>query len=197
MRNLFKLLPLILASLLIMFSFVGNKKGVVIDAAHGGTDLGATYDTYLEKNIVLSIASKIKQYNKDTDTEIILTRDADIFPSLSERTDLVNREQPKMFISLHVNRTMRNDGSKTGPEIYYSEKNKHSEQSKILAEKLAQKIGTSKVKSQDFYVLRNTNVPAIMVEIGYIDNDKDRENMTSENGQNEIAKQILEFIKEN
>lgn len=197
MNKLIKFSPVLLIAVLLMFSFGSNKKVIVIDAGHGGKDNGASYDEFLEKNIVLSVASKIKKYNENSDIEIILTRDDDAYPSLSERTDFINKLNPDLVISIHVNRNMKKETDAEGAEIYYSDENSKAEISKNLAEKLSLKMGNAEVKKQNLHILRNSNVPAILVELGFISNEEDRKLLTSENGQNQFAKNILDFLNNN
>ncbi|MDC3209546.1 N-acetylmuramoyl-L-alanine amidase [Chitinophagales bacterium] len=83
----------------------GLKK-VIIDAGHGGKDPGAIGVTGIqEKNVVLSIAQKTADYVKQNfpDVEVILTRDADVFLELHERSAIANKNNADLFISIHAN----------------------------------------------------------------------------------------------
>ena len=197
MKKLITLFSALVFSSTVLFSFNNTKKTVIIDAGHGGNDHGATYNDVLEKNIALSVASKVKSLNKDENTEIILTRENDSYPSLSDRSAFVNKKNPVMVISLHLNRNSEANTQRNGTEVYYSENNEKAEASKILAEKLASKFENSSVKSQNLHILRASKSPALLVEMGFINNKEDRELLTSQHGQNQYAQKILDFISEN
>ena len=81
-----------------------NKKYIVIDAGHGGNDHGTVFGQFSEKDITLSIAKEIQKLSGKQDPyEVILIRNEDTYPSLSERTLQINKLNPEMVISLHVN----------------------------------------------------------------------------------------------
>ncbi len=96
---------------------------IVIDPGHGGKDPGAPspYGSY-EKNITLAIALELRNLiEKNTDIKVVMTRESDKFVELKHRTDLANRNQAKLFISIHANsnNSRRVDGVSTyflGPE---------------------------------------------------------------------------------
>lgn len=92
---------------------------IVIDPGHGGKDPGAIgpRGTY-EKNVVLAIAKKLKQLLvKNLDVDVVMTRDSDRYISLKERTKLANKQQAKLFISIHANWN-RNSGV-SGTTTYF------------------------------------------------------------------------------
>ncbi|WP_426479785.1 N-acetylmuramoyl-L-alanine amidase family protein [Chryseobacterium sp. CBSDS_008] len=170
-----------------------NKKYIVIDAGHGGNDFGAIHGEILEKNIALSIAKEIRKINESKDKyEIILTRDADSSPSLSERTDQINRLNPEMVISLHVNSSPQKERSDNGFEVYVQ----NSDFSKELAGKIYKKFNARKISESNLYILRETHSPAVLVELGFINNSENRNYITSEKGQKEIAQKFVEIINE-
>jgi N-acetylmuramoyl-L-alanine amidase len=92
-------------------------KRVVIDAGHGGKDPGASYYNLFEKDITLDIALELKKlFTTQTDLEVILTRDRDIFIPLEERTAIANKRKADIFVSVHINAS-RNRNT-TGVETY-------------------------------------------------------------------------------
>lgn len=170
-----------------------NKKYIVIDAGHGGNDFGATHGEILEKNIALSVAKEIQKINESQNKyEVILTRDSDKFPTLFERTDQINKLNPEMVISLHVNKDLKKETPDHGFEIYVQ----NSEGSKQLAEKISKKFDTRKIEGRNLHILRETKAPAVLVELGFINNTQDREYLTSTKGQKEIAQKFVEVINE-
>jgi len=187
MKNFIKLMGLF--SLTMFMSFTNpNKKVIVIDVSHGGKDYGAVSETLKEKDITLEIAKKIKELNTNENIEIILNREEDKFITLNERAEFINEKSPDYVISIHLN--SYKDESKNGIEIIYGGKNVNSEK---LADKLLQSFNSYNVeiKEGNFYLLKNVEAPINFIEIGYLSNKADREYITSEKGQNEIAESIL------
>ncbi|KRB54170.1 hypothetical protein ASD98_18005 [Flavobacterium sp. Root186] len=177
---------------------LSGKKTIVIDAGHGGEDIGAQIGAGQEKKIVENIANKIKVLNGKDEIEIILLRKDDSFIQLSERVSKINKINPSLVISLHVNSS--ENLNENGVNAYVSKQNGFYEESKEKAENLVDKISNEKlakgeVKDANYFVLKNSKCPALLVEIGYLTNENDRNYLISENGQNEIANKIIEFIK--
>lgn len=188
----FKLLVLSLASTAILSFSPTSKKIIVIDAGHGGNDMGLTYNEASEKQIVLGVASQIKKLNKSEDYEIILTRDSDQYAGLSDRTAMINKLNPEMVISLHINRTPGSETDKKGHEIF----TQNSDASKALAEKISKKLGSCKIEEKNLHILRESKSPAVLVELGFINNKEDRDYLNSEAGQKELAQKFIEIINE-
>lgn len=147
---------------------------VFIDAGHGGTDPGAVGNGLQEKNLTLQISTRIKdillaEYNN---VSVLMSRTGDTFPSLAARTNQANSWGADFFLSVHIN-----SGGGTGYEdfIYPGsgaptttyQSNIHSE---IL--KLVNFTDRGK-KQQNFHVLRESNMPALLTENGFIDNTND------------------------
>jgi N-acetylmuramoyl-L-alanine amidase len=171
---------------------------VVIDAGHGGKDHGMKVEGFSEKEIVAAISQKIKDNNYDKEVIIHLTRAEDNFISLQDRVDFINNLKPDLILSLHVN------GNKniavSGVEFYVSPSNKQYETSKNIAEKInlhfvnSFNVQSKGVKDANFTILKNTEFPAITVELGYLSNENDRKFLTDNNQQEKIAEIILEVI---
>jgi len=194
----------VLGLLIIFLSFafkplpLSSKKTIVIDAGHGGEDIGAQIGAYQENIIVENIANKINLLNGKDNIEIILLRKDDSFIELSERVSEINKINPSLVISLHVNSSK--NLNENGVNAFVSKQNVFYEKSKESAENLVDKISNEKlakgeVKDANYFVLKNSKCPALLVEIGYLSNENDRTYLISENGQNEIANKIIEFIK--
>ena len=194
MKNLLKFIGLAFLTITLAFTTV-DKKTIVIDVSHGGQDNGATVNGFNEKEIALNIANKIKELNKNSNVEIILTRDSDKFLSLNERAEQINKLKPDFVISLHTNST--NNEKESGKEIFVSDKNKQKEKSGSLALELFYSFNDRNVeiKKADFYLLKNVEYPIVLVELGYLSNEYDREILTTEKGQSELAESILRVIK--
>ena len=200
MKTKIKVLVILSAVVFGLFAFksLETKKIIVIDAGHGGDDFGATLNGLQEKAIVETIAKKIKAQNKNENLEIVLLREGDHFMELSERVSIINNLNPKLVISLHINASENLD--KNGVQAYVSSKSKFYNESKTNAEILVDRVAgdyfsKGEVKEASFYILKNSNCPALTLEVGYLSNINDRTYITSEKGQNEIAEKILEALK--
>jgi N-acetylmuramoyl-L-alanine amidase len=200
MKTKIKVLVFLSAVVFGLFAFksLETKKIIVIDAGHGGDDFGATLIGLQEKAIVETIAKKIKAQNKNENLEIVLLREGDHFMELSERVSIINNLNPKLVISLHINAS--ENLNKNGVQAYVSSKSKFYNESKTNAEILVDRVAgdyflKGEVKEASFYILKNSNCPALTLEVGYLSNVNDRTYITSEKGQNEIAEKILEAVK--
>jgi N-acetylmuramoyl-L-alanine amidase len=200
MKTKIKVLVFLSAVVFGLFAFksLETKKIIVIDAGHGGDDFGATLNGLQEKAIVETIAKKIKAQNKNENLEIVLLREGDHFMELSERVSIINNLNPKLVISLHINAS--ENLNKNGVQAYVSSKSKFYNESKTNAEILVDRVAgdyflKGEVKEASFYILKNSNCPALTLEVGYLSNVNDRTYITSEKGQNEIAEKILEAVK--
>lgn len=173
---------------------------VVIDAGHGGTDLGASYNGACEKVIVSQIAEKIKSLNENKNITILFTRSSGEFITLDKRTDYINSIKPDLVLSLHVN--ANKNPEKSGVDFYVSDKSPYFEKSNEIAKKLNQEFAKNNVlkvsdtKIASFHILKKSEAPAIVVELGYLSNANDKKYLTDDAQQNEIAKNITSFLSE-
>lgn len=175
-------------------SYTDLVKGkVVIDPGHGGTDPGAQRMNIFEKDINLVVAQRVQKYLADAGIRVVMTRMGDEAVSLNDRTVITNRENPDAFISIHVN-------SSTSPIARGLETHWFTPQSKPLAEIVEKKLADA-VNSPDrgiinskFYVIHWTEVPAVLVEIGFISNDNERCELLSDKRQDDTARAIADGI---
>jgi N-acetylmuramoyl-L-alanine amidase len=195
MKNILQIIAV--ATFLILVSFTPkNKKTVILDVGHGGTDRGSIHNELSEKDIVLSIAKKVQDLNKDKQLNLNLTRDIDHFVSLNNRVNLANEKAADLLLSLHANYTGKTDVS--GFEIFIKE-NALTEESLALAKAIEttypDQIKKRKVTVANFTVLKNSECPSALLELGFMSNESDRNYLTSEDGQWEIAQAIYRAIK--
>ncbi len=174
---------------------------IVIDAGHGGKDFGATYENTTEKEIVAQISEKIKSFNDDQNIVIHFTRTSDENISLADRTALINKIKPDLVLSLHVNANA--DTANSGMDIFIPEtSNATSEKSQKYAGLLSDKLVRNHsvkflgIKQAPLSILKKSEVPAMVVELGFLSNANDRKYLTDPNQQGRIAETILEFIRE-
>ncbi|WP_353169439.1 N-acetylmuramoyl-L-alanine amidase [Flavobacterium sp.] len=176
-----------------------GQKVIVIDAGHGGKDLGAKIDEELESKIVESIAKKIKALNGSEDLKIILLREDDNFVSLSDRVNKINQIKPDILISLHLNAS-KNPNEK-GVNAFISSQNGFYDKSLEKANQLIENLSNNNlakggVKDANLYIIKNSKCPAVLLEVGYLSNENDKAYITSESGKDEIAKNILALFRE-
>jgi N-acetylmuramoyl-L-alanine amidase len=195
MKNILQITAV--AALLILVSFAPkNKKTVILDVGHGGIDRGCIHNDLSEKDIVLSIAKKVQDLNSDKKLNLILSRDVDHFVSLDDRVNLANDNTPDFLLSLHANYIGKTDVN--GFEIYVKE-NALTEESLGLANAIEntypKQIKKRKVTVANFTVLKNSKCPSALLELGFMSNEGDRNYLTSEEGQWEIAAAIYNAIK--
>ncbi|MCQ4699072.1 N-acetylmuramoyl-L-alanine amidase [Paeniclostridium sordellii] len=146
------------------------------DAGHGGYDSGAPgLHGCLEKDIVLEVSNKINDYLKTQDIKNINTRTTDVFVSLNERSNKANNLGVNSFVSIHCNSS---DNPKAhGLEIFcYKFKYRHLADcilQELKNENLYTQLREGGVKEGNLHVVRETNMPACLVELGFITNEED------------------------
>ncbi len=144
---------------------------VAIDAGHGGRDPGAIGNGLREKDITLDVARRLKVFLERCGIGVVMTREDDVDVSLGERCRIANAHQVNLFISIHVNA-----GGGVGAEIHIIGGGGRAE---VAANKVLPYLIDSGgfrnrgVKVSNFQVLRDTAMPAILAENGFIDNSSD------------------------
>ncbi|TGE34060.1 N-acetylmuramoyl-L-alanine amidase [Desulfosporosinus sp. Sb-LF] len=186
-----------------------NGDSVMLDPGHGGYDPGAiTSQGVYEKSINLQIAQKVKEMLRPSGIEVLLTREEDIDYApdgvrgktikkqidLNRRIDMANAAKANVFVSLHVNAA---SGQKSGAETFYHSK---SESGKRLAELIQQELikipGMNRrvAKPGDFYIIKNTSMPAVIVEVGYLSSFKEQKKLQQSWYQEQLSRAIAKGI---
>lgn len=174
-----------------------HQKVVYIDPGHGGSDGGAIAGGIREKDLNLSVAKELQSTLEKRGYKVILSRSTDATVGLSNRPQEANLKEADIFVSVHFNSMgTSNAGSARGIEtfIYHRvasgfgqepDRNKFGtddpriKESLTLADamqaNLIRQTGLSNrgVKGQNFNVIRNTHIPAVLVELGFMDNSKE------------------------
>jgi N-acetylmuramoyl-L-alanine amidase len=115
---------ILIALCILLFGFTAVEddqiRVVVVDAGHGGKDPGAIGAISKEKDVVLDLAFRLEQKIKSEypDVKVILTRNADKFIELHERSNIANRHKADLFISIHCNSLPKNKTSPAGTETF-------------------------------------------------------------------------------
>lgn len=176
---------------------VKDKYDVVLDAGHGGEETGAkTLEGILEKDINLSICRHTTDLFKNVDDiNVKNIRLNDIKIDLSDRVKLCSFLGGDMFLSIHQNAF---DNEKVnGVETYYYLKENFSKKlSEIIQKNLVSETNAFDrgIKNSNFVVLRESIVPSILIECGFITNVNELNNLIEENYQKSISKGIFQAI---
>lgn len=170
-------------------------KIICIDAGHGGKDSGAVGNGLLEKDIVLSIAKKLKAMLIGKGFKVCMTREDDTFVELKDRCVIANKQKSDIFVSIHCNSA--ENKSAFGFEIFHTQ---GSMQGQKLSADIKLSINENKeiiradrgIKTANFTVLTGTNMPAVLVETAFISNIEDSKILKAK--QSEFATAICKGI---
>ncbi len=173
-----------------------SENVVVIDAGHGGIDNGATANGAVEAEINLEISQKLAAAISNLGIIAVETRTGDYglygdtspgfkLRDLKARLEIAKNANATMIISIHQNASAIPD--RTGIVIYYDE---NCETSKLLANAIATNFENCSVRTGDFYITREADVPCVLIECGFITTTKEAALLSSEEYQNEIAAAI-------
>lgn len=169
------------------------------DPGHGGQDAGAVYNGRFEKADVLDIAKRVQTIMIENGETFELTRSTDIDVPLKTRTDKENSKNYDYFISFHRNDALDKNGNHigTGVETYsLSTTGKGRKLAEKMQEELKKYFKDRGVKTANFYVLRKTKAPAILIELGFMGSLNDNNTFTNkiDDISFSIAKVLLAFV---
>ena len=192
----------------------GNSGGktVMIDPGHGGSDTGTTgkpLGGIREKDYTLNTSLATTEYLRSKGFNVIMTRDTDKTLSLGNRTALSNSLKPDLFTSIHYNGSTNKQGH--GVEVFYKLKDKNGGTTKTVATNILNRI-LEKFKltnrgiktrvlpsdsTKDYlYVLRSNDMPAVLVECAFLDNENDMSLINSSAKVKEMGTQIGKGIED-
>lgn len=167
---------------------------IFLDAGHGGKDPGALGNGIKEKDINLSVALKVGEILKKHNLEVIYSRTTDVFLELSERTAKANKSNADIFVSIHCN-AAENVSAKGVETFSYPGSNKGTALAKCIQDSIiSSKIYTidRKIKTANFAVLRQSNMPSALIELAFITNVEDAKILKDK--QDELAIAIAKGI---
>jgi len=173
-----------------------SRKIIVLDAGHGGWDPGMVVGKVEEKHINLSIAQKLQVYLEEAGATVIVTRqdDSDLAKNksgdMNARRLIANTSHADIFVSIHQN--SYNSSSVKGAQLFYFNE---SDNSQKLANCVQVRIkefvdANNKFKAKansNYYVLKQTMMPAVLVECGFLTNHSERQKLLSEEYQEKMA----------
>ena len=181
---------------------------IFIDPGHGGKDNGASFEDVLEDEINLNIAKKVYELLLDLEAKVLISRVSDYDLSdlyatnhkvqdLNKRIKYMKENNADLFVSIHLNSYSNSNVS--GAQVFYKNDLQESEDfAKVMQKNLNQLNKKDKVaKKGDYYLLNNSSsINGIIVECGFLSNSEERNKLTQDSYQNDIANHIKDGIVE-
>lgn len=192
-------------------------KTIFLDPGHGGKDPGAVYYNTQEKDLTMQIYQKLRKELQGLGYTVLTSRDSDVYVDfVTERSKMVNKTDSDMFISIHFNASGNPTSGKSGIQTYsyeedsgyrakinpywhnhpdrISESNRLAANihSSLLAETGAKNAG---LLQRSFAVLRETDKPAVLLELGYMDNFDENQQIRNEAYQDKLVAGIVKGIQ--
>lgn len=173
-----------------------DQATIVVDAGHGGSDSGAlSISGKQEKKYTLKYAKTLAQALRKQGAKVYLTRSNDTFVGLSARPTLAEQVHADAFVSIHFD-SNEIANSASGFTTYYY----HKEKSLALAKSVNQSFGAVGLENRgvafgDFLVIRDTTVPSILLEMGYINTRNDFEHISSSQYRIDTMNDVVSGLK--
>lgn len=186
---------------------LANKK-IIIDPGHGGKDTGAIGNGMNEKDIVLDVGLKVQQVLNRMSVPSYLTRSTNVFIELKDRPIIAKQQKGDIFVSIHINSSAKPE-SGTGIETHYyaGATNPYNAQSKLLAQCIQKrlveewKLADRGIHPTNLYVNKYNSMPAVLAELGFINNSTDAAKLKSDYWRQKDAEAIvlgiLDYYKAN
>jgi N-acetylmuramoyl-L-alanine amidase len=150
---------------------------VVLDAGHGGYDAGAVNGDRYEKNDNLRMTKAVGNILQPNGVNTIYTRTGDEYVSLGQRASAANASGADMFVSFHRNSSVSPDANGFENYVAPTAGSKSKQWAKTVYDAVADTniFANRGLKEADYYVLKNTRMPAMLLELGFISNAGDNE----------------------
>lgn len=191
-----------------------QKNKIIIDPGHGGIDSGVDKGHIVESKVTLDISKKLKTYLEEKSFVVDMTRasDTQLYKlsnitgtlqrrELDVRANIIDKSGAKIFVSIHVNSYPQHP-EMSGSIVYY---NPLVPQSKILSEYIQKQLNgisgqiskrdSHKPQQADFYLLKNTTIPGVLVETAFITNSIDYKLLSQDNFKSQIAQAVGDGIE--
>lgn len=181
---------------------LSDETQVILDAGHGGIDVGKTgVNGEKEKDINLEISKKIKRFLSDSNVTVKMTREGDERLADSQREDLKARtdimnDGALLAVSIHQN--SYRDPAVSGAQVFYYT---DSEEGRTAAGMIQAELNAlapdneKEIRANDsYYILKNTRIPTVIVECGFLSSYTEAEKLADHEYQNRIAEAVSEGI---
>lgn len=178
---------------------------ITVDPGHGGRDSGTMYNKILEKDLNLEISKYLDEELTKKGAITYMTRESDIdlssiYDPKKKRGDLyrrllfIKKHHSQMYLSIHIN-WYKNENYQ-GAEVLYNPINKEN---KVLAtyimNEFKKELGSKRnIKTTDLYMYKNTTVPGVLIECGYLSNYLDRKRLQDPKYQQKISQVITSAV---
>ncbi len=172
-----------------------KDKIIVVDAGHGGYDPGTSGKSSIEKKLALTTAKLVASRLANAGANVFMTRSNDTFISLSGRVNVSEAKHADAFISIHYNAST--SSSANGIASFYYSEAKDKELAKYIQESMAENAPSMKdmgVHFGDYYVTRENNQRAVLLELGFLSNAHDEQIVSSNAYQQQISTGIYQGI---
>lgn len=209
MKRYIVIIIMLFFCLLITVAF--NKKNsslsglsIILDAGHGGKDVGTSYKDIYEKDINLNITLILKKELERSGAEVFLIRDGDYdlaTPNASRRKrsdfnnriKIINESNADLYLSIHLN--YFNNSIYKGAQVFY---NKKYDKNEVLAKNIQKNLNENrKIKLLDskLYMYNKLKIPGVLIECGFLSNPTDRANLQNDNYILKMSQNIIKGIK--
>ncbi|HWX17420.1 MAG TPA: N-acetylmuramoyl-L-alanine amidase [Chthoniobacterales bacterium] len=167
---------------------------VVIDAGHGGFDRGGIPSQRIaEKTMTLDVALRLRKKLIEAGYRVVMTRDSDVFVPLPGRVSVANSNQNAIFICIHFNSATRTEAN--GIETYYYRRDAMALAANIHRNVIAGAPSENRgIRRRGYYVLRKTNIPAVLVECGFLTNPAEGQLALTAAYRDKLAEEITRGI---
>jgi len=190
--NCFRHLPLLLSWFLL--ALTADAKTVVIDAGHGGHDRGGGPGQKIpEKPYALDIAQRLQRILSGCGYKTVMTRNGDYFVTLGGRVAIANAQRDAIFVSVHLNSAPREGAD--GIETYYYS-GRSAKIAAAIHPRLVSAAGTENrgVRQRGFYVIRNTRIPSVLCECGFLTNRAEARRLLTPEHRQKLAQAIANGV---
>ncbi|WLR54997.1 N-acetylmuramoyl-L-alanine amidase CwlD [Mesobacillus subterraneus] len=185
-----------------------SGKIIYLDPGHGGVDPGAGEEEPFEKDIALNVTLKLRDYLQQQGALVVMTRETDVdladkglkgyskrkVQDLKRRLDLINDSEADFFATIHLNAIPSSKWK--GAQTFYSTNYKENKRAaKLIQDEMRRNLENTDRDAKaanSIYLLKHTNKPGVLVEIGFLSNPQEAENLKNEAYQEKVAASIYE-----
>ena len=176
------------------------KTVIALDAGHGGEDLGSTRQGLYEKDANLAIALFLEKELEEAGYAVFMVRDGDFYVENEERPVLASQNGASLYVSIHLNSIEGDNDATQGAEVWYADMRDDGSETlaQYIADELTKVVDTRNrgIKlSNKLTVLRHNDVPACLVECGFITSETERAKLFGPEYQKKVAEGICNGIQ--
>lgn len=174
---------------------------VAVDPGHGGADGGVSHGGVLEKDVNLAVARKLQVQLEGLGCRVIMTREGDDDVLLDNRSSLnmrlfkAEQGEARIFLSIHANSFP--DRSQFGAQTFYHPGSSEGRRLALLVQEELVRLQPENYRealAADYYVLRNSKMPAVLIEVGFLSNPGDRRKLVDPEHQARLAAAIARAV---